>query len=239
MTNNSTIPERLLVLGADFSRHNDALQNISLLRRPHPSETLAGHISSAQALARRARELSEEVLTVRSLNKSLGVRAAMEQTVRLADLADRAADHLVDAVNILHAPNASAPYAAPVHGEADLLAAGRRMAFASRLTYLGAGDCLRAATVLARTLRFQPTSSDHRLRRSRMPSAPCWRLSPVAGSPSTGRSTRCAPSMATLASRSPPSDPWRPRAPPQRARHARPGQRTCSPHRRRSPRTRR
>ncbi|MGX1759938.1 hypothetical protein ACWIG5_24025 [Streptomyces lydicus] len=163
MTNTPSVPERLLALGADFTRHNDALNQIHLLRRPHLAEALAGRISSAQALARRARELTEEVLTTRSLNKSLGVRASMARIVRLAEVADRTAGHLGDAEDALHAPNTDASYASPARSEADLLEAGRRAAFAGRLTSLGAGDCLTAATVLAVTLHLQHPSSHRRV----------------------------------------------------------------------------
>ncbi|MFD4555945.1 hypothetical protein ACFWP5_16770 [Streptomyces sp. NPDC058469] len=165
MTSPHPGPERLLVLGGHYTRHHDALQGIVLLRGPDPAGTLAQHIRSTQALAREALEVSTSVRTMPRLCHTPVIRAVMERATQLAALATLAADHLLDAVDILQttatAHPASEPAPAVHHGE-TLLEAGRRTTLAGRLTSLGAEDCLANAELLAREMHRQHLGPDHR-----------------------------------------------------------------------------
>ncbi|MFJ6898117.1 hypothetical protein [Streptomyces hokutonensis] len=165
MTSPHTAPERLLVLGGCFARHHDVLQSMVLLRGPDPAGTLAQHIRSTQALAQEALEVSTAVRTMPMLCHTSDIRAVMERATQLAALATLAADHLLDAVDILqtaapaHHERGKTPV---VHQGAVLLEAGRRTTLAGRLTSLGAEDCLTASGLLARELYRQHVGPDRR-----------------------------------------------------------------------------
>ncbi len=82
MTATSTVPERLLSLGADCTRHHDALKNITLLRGLNPAGNLSRHIPTTQALAREALDVSDALRVTPRLYHSPDVRAAMERSVQ-------------------------------------------------------------------------------------------------------------------------------------------------------------
>lgn len=104
MTATSAIPDRLLALGSEFTRHHDALQDIHLLRGANPAGSLLRHIPTTQVLARGALEMADALRTAPQLYHSPDVRAGMERATQLGALATLAADHLIDAVDLLREP---------------------------------------------------------------------------------------------------------------------------------------
>ncbi|MFD5111669.1 hypothetical protein ACFWNG_05030 [Streptomyces sp. NPDC058391] len=162
MTATSTLPERLLALGAGFTRHHDVLQSITLLRGPNPASNLLRHIPTTQSLAREALEMFDALRAAPRLYHSPDVRAAMERSLQLAALATLAVDHLIGTVDILqNAAHARRAEAVARHGEARL-EAGRRTTLAGRFTSLGAEDCLATARLLACELHRQRLAPVHR-----------------------------------------------------------------------------
>ncbi|MEU3188403.1 hypothetical protein ABZ707_30050 [Streptomyces sp. NPDC006923] len=157
-----TVPERLLSLGTDFTRHLDALKNTALLRGPNPAVNLWRHIPTTQALAREALAVSEALRGMLRLYHSPDVRAAMQRSAQLGALATLAADHLVDAADLLRATTpTSREQAVTPHAEA-LPEARRCTTLAEQLTSLGAEDCLATARLTARELHRQFLGAAHR-----------------------------------------------------------------------------
>ncbi|MBJ7004843.1 hypothetical protein JG491_33080 [Streptomyces sp. CRPSP2-6A1] len=153
MTAAPTIPERLLGLGADFTRHHDTLTDIALLHGPDPGGNLTRRSTATQALAREALDVAEALRTMPGLRHSPEVKAAMERAVQLAALAVLATDHLLDAADLLqearHANDM--PEAVRQHQ----LEVGRRITLAARLTSLGNEDCVATARLVAVELHRQ------------------------------------------------------------------------------------
>ncbi|KPI02884.1 hypothetical protein OK074_5034 [Actinobacteria bacterium OK074] len=163
MTSPPTVAERLLALGAGFTRHHDALHNHTLLIGPDPVGALAQIVTSSQTLVEDALDVSAAVRTMPRLTHTADIRAVMERTTQLASLAMLAANHLLDAGDILryiYPRPASEPRPAVTRGDA-LVEAGRCATLARRLTSLGSEDCLAAAGLLARELHRQRLGPGH------------------------------------------------------------------------------
>ncbi|MDO0936407.1 hypothetical protein QQY66_33665 [Streptomyces sp. DG2A-72] len=157
------VPERLLALGTEFTRHHDALSAITLLRGPDPASNLSRHIPRTQALARGALDVPD-LLRGLMLYRSPAILAGLARTKQLAALATAAADHLLDAVDFLHdahRPTTDPEDMATAYRRA-LLEAGQRVTLALQLTALGAEDCLTAADTFARQMRRQHLTPNHR-----------------------------------------------------------------------------
>ncbi|MGM9335986.1 hypothetical protein [Streptomyces murinus] len=153
MTAAPTVPERLLGLGADFTRHHDALTDIALLHGPDPGGNLARRSTAAQALAREALDVAEALRTMPGLRHSPEVKAAAERAVQLAALAVLSTDHLLDAADILReARHASGK---PEVVRQHRLEVGRHITLAARLTSLGNEDCVATARLVAVELHRQ------------------------------------------------------------------------------------
>jgi len=148
----STIPERLLALGADFARYHDALHGVGLLRSQDPAAVLAQQATAAQALAREALDLRDATATAGRLYRSPDISAAVGRTNQLAALSLSAADQLIDASPLLQtaAGQKDAHRPDPVPREV-----GVRIALAAELVSLGAVDCLEAAGLIAHELYRQ------------------------------------------------------------------------------------
>ncbi|MFJ4800803.1 hypothetical protein [Streptomyces murinus] len=153
MTAAPTIPERLLGLGADFTRHHDTLTDIALLHGPDPGGNLTRRSTATQALAREALDVAEALRTMPGLRHSPEVKAAMERAVQLAALAVLSTDHLLDAADLLREARhvSDMPEVVRQHR----LEVGRRITLAARLTSLGNEDCVATARLVAVELHRQ------------------------------------------------------------------------------------
>ncbi|MEU7086893.1 hypothetical protein [Streptomyces achromogenes] len=146
------LPERLLLLGADFTRHQDVLIRINSAHTPHVTGTVAEHIPVTQALARGALDARDAIGTAPGLHHTPDVERAIGRLTQLATLAVVAADHLIDSVDLLSHPG---QVPAKVPSATQTAQAARHSRLAEQLTSLGAEDCLTAAGLLARELRRQ------------------------------------------------------------------------------------
>ncbi|WP_413100253.1 hypothetical protein [Streptomyces sp. Inha503] len=142
----ATPAEQLLLLGADFTRHNDTLARLRL--NDSSSATALTHQAAAtQHLARSALDIAE-TLNAQRMYRSPVVRAVYARVRQLAHLATDAADHLLNAVNILNNARATVSVqdkdALPAYRHA-LGEASNRLTLVRDLTALGAKDSLTAA----------------------------------------------------------------------------------------------
>ncbi|MEU4173774.1 hypothetical protein [Streptomyces sp. NPDC026589] len=145
--NSPTAPaEHLLLLASDFTRHNDALPRLSLTGSS-PATALTHQTALTQHLADSALHIVD-ILNVQSMYHSPAIRTVYARVRQLAHLATDAADHLLDAVDILDETRAGIP----VQGEGPLLTyeqalgeAGSRLVLVRDLTALGAPDALTTA----------------------------------------------------------------------------------------------
>ncbi|MCG0285438.1 hypothetical protein [Streptomyces sp. PSAA01] len=146
MTTPATPAEQLLLLGADFTRHNDTLARLRL--NDSSSATALTHQAAAtQHLARSALDIAE-TLNAQRMYRSPVVRAVYARVRQFAHLATDAADHLLNAVNVLNNARATVSVqdedALPAYRHA-LGEAGNHLALVRDLTTLGAQDALTAA----------------------------------------------------------------------------------------------
>ncbi|MGW8697618.1 hypothetical protein ACWGOK_11945 [Streptomyces eurythermus] len=151
------LPERLLLLGADFTRHRDVLTRINSAHTAYATGAAAEHIPVTQALARGALDARDAIGTAPGLHHSPDVERAIVRMTQLATLAVVAADHLIDAVDLLSHTVSRHPGQGPATAPpaAQTAQAARHSRLAEQLTSLGAEDCLAAAGLLARELRQQ------------------------------------------------------------------------------------
>ncbi|MGW2477924.1 hypothetical protein [Streptomyces sp. NPDC001665] len=101
----STLPEELLLLSADFTRHNDSL---SLLNGASPSNLLTDQTALTQNLAKSALR-TREVLAACPIYPSTAVQDVDARIRQLAHLAANAAQLLIDAVDIMVAAGDGGP----------------------------------------------------------------------------------------------------------------------------------
>ncbi|MFE0904943.1 hypothetical protein ACFW3Y_17075 [Streptomyces rochei] len=145
--NNPTAPaEHLLLLAGDFTRHNDALTRLQLTGSS-PATALTHQAAVTQHLAHAALHIVD-VLNAQRMYHSPAIRTVYARVRQLAHLATDAADHLLDAVDILDDTRAGIP----VQDEGPLLTsqqalgeAGSRLTLVRDLTALGAHDAVATA----------------------------------------------------------------------------------------------
>ncbi|MEU2082349.1 hypothetical protein ABZ569_10745 [Streptomyces albus] len=184
MSPHFALPEQLLALGCDYTRHQDALHT-SPLHMPDPAGALDGHIASTQGLVHKAHTAHEALLALR-IYRSPGLRAALARIKQLAALAVMAADYLIEAQDALATAGITAEPEASTARPWALQEASRRVLLAKDLTILGAEDCLAAAELVAYELRQQHITPDHQPLPCPQPNTlPCGRW-PRDTSPSTG-----------------------------------------------------
>lgn len=146
MNNLTTPAEHLLLLASDFTRHNDALTRLQLTGSS-PATALTQQTTVTQHLANAALHIVD-VLNTQRMYHSLAIRTVYARVRQLAHLATDAADHLLDAVDILDDTRAGIPF----QGEGPLLTyqqalgeAGSRLTLVRDLTALGAPDAVATA----------------------------------------------------------------------------------------------
>ncbi|MEU3028104.1 hypothetical protein ACPCBC_16635 [Streptomyces incarnatus] len=161
MTATPTIPERLLGLGADFTRHHDALTDIALLHGPDPAANLTRHISLAQDLARETLGISKALRTMPRLCHSPEVKAAMKCSVDLAERVAKAADLLMNTAGILQDAQRASKRAVSQQFAARMDARSR-VGIAARVASLGSKECLAMARLIAGELHRQRLAPVHR-----------------------------------------------------------------------------
>ncbi|MEV6807787.1 hypothetical protein [Streptomyces sp. NPDC051132] len=152
-----SLPERLLLLGADFTRHHDVLIRLNSAHPAHVAIAAADHIPLAQALTRGALDAREAIRAAPGLCPSPDVERVLARMTQLATMTVIAADHLLTTVDLL----STVVFQDPRQGAAADLTdekraeAANHIRLAEQLTSLGAGDCLAAAGLLAHELRRQ------------------------------------------------------------------------------------
>ncbi|MEU7227476.1 hypothetical protein [Streptomyces chrestomyceticus] len=146
MTAPTAPAEKLLLLGADFARHNDYLSCLRLAGRS-PVTALTQQATFTQHLARSALDIVDG-LNAQSMYHSPEIRTVYARVRQLAQLATDAADRLLDAEDILDDTRAGVP----VKGDGPLLTyrqalemANSRLILVRELTALGPQDTLTAA----------------------------------------------------------------------------------------------
>ncbi|MFF5438882.1 hypothetical protein [Streptomyces achromogenes] len=152
-----SLPERLLLLGADFTRHHDVVVRLNSAHPAHATVGAAEHLPAAQTLARGALDAREAIRAAPGLAPSPDVERAVTRMTQLATLAVLAADHLLDAIDLLSTavfPSPGQKAATGLTGT-ETTEAAHHIRLAEQLTGLGAEDCLAAAGLLARELRRQ------------------------------------------------------------------------------------
>ncbi|MFD7017481.1 hypothetical protein [Streptomyces sp. NPDC059928] len=120
------------------------------LNGPTPAAVLDTQLESAQRLARSARTIVD-TLNAQPMYQSPEIRAVYARVRQLAHLATDAADHLIDAVDILDDTRAGIPvelgddFLAVLTEQQARQEAGRRFTLVASLTALGASDALATA----------------------------------------------------------------------------------------------
>ncbi|MER6190210.1 hypothetical protein [Streptomyces cyaneofuscatus] len=146
MPSPTTPAHNLLLLATRFTRHTDALTAIQR-DGTSPAAELSEQVTAAQRIAAAALDIMDD-LNDQQMWHSPAIRSVYTRVRQLAYMATGAADHLLDAVDILLAFHEGVP--AEESGlvltrHQALSEAGRREYLASILTSLGAADCLKAA----------------------------------------------------------------------------------------------
>ncbi|MEU7162743.1 hypothetical protein [Streptomyces chrestomyceticus] len=146
MTAPTAPAEKLLLLGADFARHNDYLSRLRLDGRS-PATALSQQAISTQHLARSALDIIDD-LNAQPMYHSPQIRTVYARVRQLAHLAADAAYDLLDAEDILD----DARDGVPLNGDGPLLTyrqaletANRSLNLVRELTALGPQDTLTAA----------------------------------------------------------------------------------------------
>ncbi|MER5793293.1 hypothetical protein [Streptomyces sp. NPDC001980] len=162
MTNPTAPAEHLLLLAADFTRHNDALTRIRLTDSS-PATALTQQIGLTQHLADSALH-TVDVLNAQPMYHSHAIYTVYARVKQLAQLTTDAADHLLNAVDILdHARDGI-----PLQDEGPLLThqqavgeAASRLALARNLTALGAHDAVATAELFVTERRRRGVHPTH------------------------------------------------------------------------------
>ncbi|MEV5979677.1 hypothetical protein [Streptomyces sp. NPDC052114] len=151
-------PEALLALGADYNRHNDALNSLSIMEinSARPATAVGRQIPRTQHLATSALHIVD-ALNHQRMYHSPSIRSAYARIRQLAHLALDAADHLLDAEDILDDARVGAPSedGAPLTAEEARAEVRDRLVLVRDLTALGADDTLATAELLATEMRRQ------------------------------------------------------------------------------------
>ncbi|MEU6965394.1 hypothetical protein, partial [Streptomyces chrestomyceticus] len=146
MTAPTAPAEQLLLLGADFARHNDHLSRLRL-DGPSPATALTQQAASTQHLARSALDIIDG-LNAQPMYHSPQIRTVYARVRQLAHLAADAAYDLLDSEDILD----DARDGVRLNGDGPLLTyrqaletANRSLILVRELTALGPQDALAAA----------------------------------------------------------------------------------------------
>ncbi|MFE0380160.1 hypothetical protein ACFW1M_32410, partial [Streptomyces inhibens] len=152
-------------MAADFTRFNDAHQRHAL-NGPTPATLLTAQTESAQHLDRSALAIVH-TLSAQPMYHSPAIHAVYARVRQLAQLATDAADHLIDAVDILDHTRAGLPVetgdgflAVPTEQQARQ-EAGRRFSLVASLTALGASDALATAELFVAERRRRGFVIEH------------------------------------------------------------------------------
>ncbi|MYS36684.1 hypothetical protein K388_02693 [Streptomyces sp. KhCrAH-43] len=155
----STLPESLLLLAADFTRHNDSL---SMLNGTSPSNLLTDQTALTQNLAKSALR-AREVLAACPIYRSTAVRDVDARIRQLAHLAANAAQLLIDAVDIMVAAGDGAPIDRRSFLDFKHSAeTAQRVDMAKGLTRLGPQDAVAAAEMFVAQSRLKGTPPPYR-----------------------------------------------------------------------------
>ncbi|MEU7205586.1 hypothetical protein [Streptomyces sp. NPDC045470] len=156
MTAPTAPAEQLLLLGTDFARHNDYLSRLQL-DGSSPATALAQQATSTQHLARSALDIIDD-LNAQPMYHSPEISTVYARVRQLAHLATDAADHLLDAEDILDDTRAGVP----VKGDGPLLTyrqalqmANSRLGLVRELTALGPQDTLTTAELFVTERRHR------------------------------------------------------------------------------------
>ncbi|GGU55060.1 hypothetical protein GCM10010211_19680 [Streptomyces albospinus] len=151
-------PEALLALGADYNRHNDALNSLAIMEinRPNPATAVSQLIPRTRHLTHSALHIVD-ALNHQRMYHSPGIRSAYARIRQLAHLALDAADHLLDAEDILDDARVGAPSedGPPLTLQEARSEVRDRLVLVRDLTALGADDTLATAELLATEMRRQ------------------------------------------------------------------------------------
>ncbi|MDX3855901.1 hypothetical protein [Streptomyces sp. AK02-01A] len=146
----SSLPDRLLILAAQFTRHNDTLAHLALVT-PETAAALPAHIASAQRLARATVETVDGI-TGQRLERTPDVNDVLIRLRQIAFLTNAAVDHFIDAEDILTTAGDVASESPDVydqyHRRDVLLDAGRQLHVARDLTALAPESSAQAAETL-------------------------------------------------------------------------------------------
>ncbi|MFB7270801.1 hypothetical protein [Streptomyces sp. NPDC056244] len=150
-----SLPERLFLLASAFTRHNDALSGL-YPGRATSSSVLQPHVLAVQDLARTTLADLDAVKS-QPLHRSADVCDTEVRLKQLAFLTVAAADHLIDAGDIIDAARAENPdsddtYHSYLHTLTD---AGMQIQMARDLTALAPETAARLAETLAAELHRQ------------------------------------------------------------------------------------
>ncbi len=158
MTVHPSPPEALLALGADYNRHNDALHSLYVMEinGAKPATAVGRQIPRTQHLAKSALHIVE-ALNEQPMFPSPGIRSVYARIRQLAHLALGAADHLLDAEDILDDTRVGAPseHGVPLTAEEAREEVRGRLILVRDLTALGADDTLATAELLTTEMRQQ------------------------------------------------------------------------------------
>ncbi|MGW6742861.1 hypothetical protein ACWGDX_19415 [Streptomyces sp. NPDC055025] len=151
-----SLPERLLILADAFTRHNDTLATLDPTKATSAA-VLRPHVLALQSLARDTLT-ARDAANSQSLHRSTDVCDTEIRLTQLAFLTIAAADHLLDAEDIIDAARADAetPGRDDPHSYLHaLMDAGRQIHMARDLTALAPETTARLAETLAAELHRQ------------------------------------------------------------------------------------
>ncbi|MBC2878050.1 MULTISPECIES: hypothetical protein [Streptomyces] len=154
------LPEQILALASHITRHNDALPAINLAS-PAPARQLLLHLPLTQRVAHEAFDAAD-ALAHQPLHPAPAVRRSELRIRQLAHLITEAAEHLLDAADLLEATR---PQGHEPHDERTLALAYQevraRIAIARDLTALGPDDAVEAAELLGGEMQRQHAALVH------------------------------------------------------------------------------
>ncbi|MFI0711350.1 hypothetical protein ACH4SK_11950 [Streptomyces inhibens] len=154
------------MLAADFIRFNDA-HNRFALNGPTPTTLLNAQTESAQHLAQSALTIVH-TLNAQPMYHSPAIHAVYARVRQLAQLATDAADHLIDAVDILDNTRAGLPieigddFLTVLTEQQARQEASRRFTLVASLTALGASDALATSEIFVAERRHRGFVPEYR-----------------------------------------------------------------------------